>query len=1141
MKNIFFVSALMVFGIFIWATPLTLPSWFYWLTFSWQILLSTLLAVLFITVIFFKLWYRRKVKNKDDVGKISDKEKLIYRKSLCKSWRNLWKKISSTHGSNPYKLPWLFLVGPNNSGKSLWLNNAGFIPIKSNPDHSQFGISFWLGKNGVVVEISQTNYDDKEAEEIHDELYYYVLKLLKSKRPRQPLTAILSMVPADELVTESPFKLQDKSSKLHEKLSELNKEYRIQIPVWILVSKADQFNGFSDFFRNMSQQEQSSPWGFSSINGTSISYFSDAFRDFYQKIFLLMPVLIQKEKDQSARQSLVRFILQLAIIGDRLNFYCTDFFQKNNGRMPLKINGVWFFSNTQESITLNVLACELGKIHGFQVLKETQQPQSSQRYFNHNFLEKVIYSNMGRLPENPTAYKFWRLKTVGISLVMILMLAAGLTYCWHQVEINKKLANDQIVTLNNYSQSISQIKKTKNYIDAIEPLYSLKNLDNKYKSSSKFLYHFGLNDWEQSEKINSFYLNQLKKYIFSPLEKSLYNEVKKYDTKGLEGLYNNLRFYLALYHPDKNYATQDEVVQWAVKKWSLNSQQSYKLKKLVNDLWKSTIQRGKPDFVIINIARKLLAAHPMENIIYHNIINQPQHNHLLTMEKLFGSYFDDFFLLKTDFNNSSGIPAIYTVHQYHALDLSANSTLLKKEVSQINLIRKGEATFNPVELNYVSKKIRSLYFQDYIETWQNLLNRIVLKPAHSFAELTEQIYGLYYGEQASLLNILKKIAYETQQLPSASSLLSVVGSKQVSKNSPGKKFNQDENKALKNNNRYLTPVSPDSPEIVSQFFIDYANLEHKQVATLKPLLFAAQKVTQEINASIDPENLMYHDAVKVMTNKSHVITDLWKFANLDNTIIGEWIASIANALWRYELQGAERYIQNNWEQSIYTFYFQNLKWQFPLNIQSSIDCQLDDFIDFFKINGRFDHFIKTAIRPFIYEKNGRWQPTTIKGQHISLTNLFLNQINTVAKLQKNLFNKDKPLQVHYNMRATHLSPKATELSIRDNNGKFMYQHGPRLWVKRQWPTSETDELYISLLRGKQPIMQEVFNGSWGWLHFIFGCNQWKRGKNIQLNCSPRGFPFGLEINFNKRINPFDPKLYQHIKLPKKIINKKKKG
>ena len=120
------------------------------------------------------------------------------------------------------------------------------------------------------------------------------------------------------------------------------------------------------------------------------------------------------------------------------------------------------------------------------------------------------------------------------------------------------------------------------------------------------------------------------------------------------------------------------------------------------------------------------------------------------------------------------------------------------------------------------------------------------------------------------------------------------------------------------------------------------------------------------------------------------------------------------------------------------------------------------------------------------------------------------------------------------MRCTELTPQATEFSLRDNNGRFIYRHGPQLWQERLWPSDETEQLTASMLDSNQKLSQQSFSGTWAWLRFVFDCQQWQNGDRIELRYSHKGYDTKLELALDRRVNPFSRELYGRVNLPEQL-------
>ena len=1136
-KNILIAVTLTVVLLLVWLLPVWASDTFAWLTLIWQILITLLLTLPWLL---FQLWknLRRRHSLAAQKELVIEQDEQQRKQKLNEDWKQVWRKLHQRHGSNSYVLPWLMMLGPDGSGKTEWLIDAGYERISGKAANLRSGIIFWLGESAVIIELTG-NYYTLNKEPQAEELWQHLIKLLKRKRPRRPLSSVITMLSTEQLVLRQPFGLQELARQLRWRLMELNRHFRLQLPTWLLLAQADKLNGFTEFFRNCSQQKQVMPWGFSLQEGYRSDHFCQAFNRCHQELCSLLPHALQQEKDGNARRALMRYCLQFSLLGERLRFFCDELFQSQPNTPTPQLKGVWFSSVGQQGNSINLLASELARIHGFTVLTESPQAPSTQSLFNQQFFNRIIFNNLGDVGENPIARKLWQLKTTASIAALVFILFAGLGFCWKQIGDNQQLLLKQQATIRDYRFALHQLDESDsgNFADAVAPLSKLKELNDSYQKTATAFYHLGLMDWNQARKIHEAYLFQLQLRLFQPLAELLRKELDSAEQQNSRTLFDSLQLYLMLFKPAirDTQLLENHIMDLLAKEQVLETTNQHQLKLLLRELWQLKHPQIKPDIALTDQSRQSLSGQLDEKVIYDHIMALPRYQGTATMKELFGDDFDQLFVLKNA-DTEPGLPRFYTRNHYQTLNLSPQSPLLKQEISNLNLIRRGLPTVSAVELSRVSAKVRELYFQDYIRAWQKLLDRIELRPTNSLPQLYKQLLNLYSGERAPLFTLMATIASETQLADDSISTDPIAASKKLATATQSATVQQLSETAQRTATLISgsQSISADNPAIVNQAFTEYVDFEKQQANSLVPVLAAIVKELQSISTHYNQSVALYEQAVQVAEDKDVELPDLWQLASNSKTIAAKWFGQIANQYWQQIMAGASQYAQGQWQVTVYSFYNQYLNQRFPLSPKASSNSRMIDFIDFFKPKGLHDNYTTLVLQPFFVSTDTGWQLKRIRGQRLNLGKHFLNQLNNVRTLQKSLFNADGTLQIKYRMRCIGLTPEATEFSIRDNNGRFIYQHGPQLWQQRLWPSDDTEQLTVSMLDSSLQLSQQSYSGSWAWLRFVFDCQQWQNGNRTELRYSYKGYDARLELDMDRQRTPFRQEIYTKIDLPQQI-------
>ncbi|MRI33752.1 type VI secretion system membrane subunit TssM [Endozoicomonas sp. OPT23] len=1030
---------------------------------------------------------------------------------LNQNWRELWKKLKELHGANPYHLPWLMILGTEGAGKTSWLIDSGFEKIAGTRSDLS-GVMFWLGESSVIIELAG-DYYHKERSQMEEQIWLQLMKLLKRKRPRQPLTGLLASLSLDQLVVKHPTSLLELARQMRWRLYQLDQSFAMQLPVWLLLTQSDRLSGFTDFFRTLSHQEQSEPLGFCLLDGYSRSSFSDAFRDFHQSLFSLIFTASYQEKNVNSRLVQMRYVLQFCLLGERLTFFCDEVFVARQNQVHLDFKGVWFNSCGQQGNASNLLASEIALKHGFMVKSEQVQVAENHSYFNRHFLPRVVFDELGRVGESVSARKI-RLTLMSLSSILLagFFLAGVSIFAWH-IKYNSQLLDQLKQVIPEYQYTMSGLKKQPAVAQVIEPLLSFKKLNEEYHDTSHWFYHMGLFDSAMSRKVNRAYQQQLQQWLLKPIARTLAGRLKNSEAVQSVSLVDDLQFYLMLFQAEllEPELLQKHILAMAVDmELSLSSQQGLEL--LLEDLWSLPFTSIYPDKGLIDKARVSLSRQSEEQLVMDQIQVQDDFSGTLSYDLLLGESVLNAFQVA---DASKGFPALYTRATYEQMDLGPTSGLVRREVIDLNLIRKGYPEVSSKELELVSRKVRKVYFQNYIRQWQALIGRINLKKINRPDDLVKTIASLFQGERAALHSLLATIEYETRLAP------------ETDKKDSKKNASSPSGKVVVNRQQSSHPIT------VNQAFDELGILSpEKQTAVNQALAAVLSDLQLAINQS-DNGLGFFTQANKIMGHQKNSLDDLFYLASTEEGPLKFWLEQLANQVMATYIKGATDYVQYQWSQRIYPYWRQYLDRHFPIEPTARKDVRPEDFVDFFKPDGILDRFINTILANFLNFDG--WIPNSVNGHHLPLSSGFLKQLEYVQKMRAALFSPDGQMKVTFRIQCVELSPAASELSIRDSLGKFIYQHGPHLWQDRHWPGSSTENMLVTLNRDRLVLAQQSFLGPWAWFHFVFASQQWRNDDRLVIQYKLKGYQVKLEATLDRRINPFNPVLYNRVQLSEHIF------
>lgn len=156
---------------------------------------------------------------------------------------------------DPYKLPFYLVVGEKGCGKSEAIRRSGIGFPAGLTDTSQgvggtHILDWWITNKAVLLDLPGAHFFGRggRAEAF---AWKQLLKLIADFRPASPLNGIILAVSAESLVADTDDDLHSKAARLVEHFENIHRALGTQVPVFVMVTKADRLCGFMEYFSDM--------------------------------------------------------------------------------------------------------------------------------------------------------------------------------------------------------------------------------------------------------------------------------------------------------------------------------------------------------------------------------------------------------------------------------------------------------------------------------------------------------------------------------------------------------------------------------------------------------------------------------------------------------------------------------------------------------------------------------------------------------------------------------------------------------------------------------------------------------------------------------------------------------------------------
>jgi len=151
-------------------------------------------------------------------------------------------------GKPPQRVPWVMLMGEPNTGKTTLLNQLGaglFVPSPASGE-----LQWRFLERGAVIDVPGDFLVTESGNAQPDGRWERMLRQLMRHRPSQPLNGLVLCISASQLTLTSEVENARRNAAaaaIRAKLDQLQNVTGLLVPIYVLITKCDQIQGFGNF------------------------------------------------------------------------------------------------------------------------------------------------------------------------------------------------------------------------------------------------------------------------------------------------------------------------------------------------------------------------------------------------------------------------------------------------------------------------------------------------------------------------------------------------------------------------------------------------------------------------------------------------------------------------------------------------------------------------------------------------------------------------------------------------------------------------------------------------------------------------------------------------------------------------------
>ncbi|WP_200414713.1 type VI secretion system membrane subunit TssM [Arcobacter sp. FWKO B] len=989
-----------------------------------------------------------------------DREKKIREREINKSVETIGKDIRnrflqankiiknssvySNKSDTHYELPWYLIMGQEQEGKTSLIEYSGLdFPLNINYQHKNIDnndntktFEWYFAENAIFID-TPGKYLNAKIGGIDDGVWKYFLNLFKKKRWKRPINGVILTISIETLMAKTDKEIESYAKELREKFDQLSDTFMSNIPIYLFITKSDLIKGFVEYFDSIEENEKNEILGFTfdASEKISLETLSQEMTNLLKRIDTSIIDKIHTQWDNDNRTKILLFCDELNEVFNKLKKFVEIGFAQTRYRTPLLLRGLYFTSVPQYSLP----------IYQENILDEsTTNKINLKGWFSKKVLEDIVFveSNLIKMDSRHKTKEKRREIFAITSAIFIIVLSIGI-WLFNYIE-HKKTIENITKQLNDFSSAYSTTNHLSDFeqrLALLNRLLEIKNIDSPKSHNFWKLSFYKVKD--RNNKIDELYHNFVEQFLLNDIKMILeiytMNNLNNYDLT-----WENLKAYLML--ENKQNREKAFLISWVTnilnKETTNNSQQ----KQQMQEHWKNLVEYGfnesNVNDNIVADARKKLSEFGKELVLYKQLKDK------ILAEELKDFQFNEILTTKNQVFNGTDyiIPSFYTKVGYHKV-MSVNSKNILNQLSQYSWVLGESNNFSQDEINVIYQNMQMLYFEEYKLAWMNALNNLKIADVKTEIELEEQ-FKAFVSTNSPVIQILQALRDNTM-IYSDSELLLLSSNKDVQLMDIDKDIEAKGTRYLRDSfevyHQLLTETGQPSPTLANEIKkLETVSMQTFALSSSGSGADALNSIKSRVSGSSDPMSLALNPLPSPVSS--------WFTKSLHNN-------------WIKVMTKAKSQINEQYTNSVYSFYANNLINRYPMNSKAKIEVTLSDFEEFFKKNGILDRFFENYLSYFVKIdfKSNSYELRKIDGVTMPIDNQIINAIILSQEIRRRFFtgSGDKLESVFF-IKPTFLSKNYSGMLFSYDNNILTYEHGPLRTRKISWPVNRgnTDTVFI---------------------------------------------------------------------------------
>jgi type VI secretion system protein ImpL len=996
-------------------------------------------------------------------------------------------------GQSLYDLPWYVFIGAPGSGKTTALLNSGLkFPLEQRGGKAAVrgvggtrNCDWWFTEEAVFLDTAG-RYTTQDSDAASDsEGWREFLALLAKYRERRPVNGIVLTISAQDLLMQGDAGREAHVEAASRRLSEFTRELRIQLPVYVMVTKCDMVAGFTEYFDDLTQEGRAQVWGVTfpyeqSLNGGAPGRFPAEFDALMARLNARVFARLEAERGARRRAAVFAFPQQMAGLRDLLAQFVSDIFSSPHFDKQILLRGVYLTSGTQDGTQIDRLLGAIGR--GFGVAPEAVAPAAGRgkAYFVERLLRGVVIGESGlagvnrRLEMRKAAWQF------GAYAAIVLLLAVGLiglsaSYANNSAYLSEVAADTATLRRVTPPPAGAPLEVLLPHLDAVR---AVADSANRYQDGTPWGMRWGLYQGASvGHAARDAYLRELDSILLPRFAARVKQRLAGYGSEP-EMLYAYLKAYIMLGEPrhlDKKYLQRLVDQEWKMPDTVPGAGTA------LAKHFESLLERGETlrpialDQSLVAQARSTIRLASMPQIMYGQLqrIHSDDSAGVLRLDVIAGVGIEKVLRRRSGRRLSEPVPGLYTQKVFKEITGPEMLRFVKQFADDDWVWQSGGVA--PATWLKLNAQVTELYERDYDNAWDAILSDLEIVPFSTVQQYADAL-GLLAGPTSPLLGILRTVVDNTSLVASSSE-----GAAPGASASVGTRITEGARDLFNAAQKKITGSSVSPGAIVTLHFQPIHRLMAGAPAPIDGIIGQIRKIRDQL-LKLGPQ---VGGANPLRALSDPVLLDLWRALRQDAAgmppPVNSLVTQIAQHVGGTVSSDATRELEKLYQEDVVARCHVRVPGRYPFG--SASDMPLADFAEVFGYGGLYDKFftdnldklVDTSLRPWA------WRPESVEPSPGMLP-----QFERAARIREMFFSPGtKTPALAFTVKLSNLDTAASRFYINIDGHEFDVKPGAERRGQVVWPGTQKGSFAVAAFEDPVAAPEKFgFDGPWAWFRLV---------------------------------------------------------